>query len=891
MKEKRELDDVFSALARAKEGTEERRKVINLINGQYGSYLSNMLTEKSSAEEIKSAYDRINASLKEKIALQIQNQATDEIATSGVKKQADELENLRKGLSQYSNNDGLVELTVQNIVDKVTEAQRAGIGNRKVFWDLQRELVNGIAKDAKELNDEVVEALDEYIRSVYSTEYNIYQAKKRFAPFIKGLTSVNTGTTTTTTTTTGTTVVNTEPDKKDYKGDIENAKKEQGKLFEQFSMDLQQMRIDAMEEGEEKYQAQRRLDFQKELFSIKEHGEALIKAQQEIEKKQWEERNKGKKNNEKGVFKPTTTSIEQLPQEQKDLLSNMYSEAQVKNLMNEEKILKEKYDALIAQLDDYKSREYTITKEWDEKIAQAAGNEELVDKLTKGKEKALNELNAQMLMQSDEWVKSFGDLDNLTISEIENLIQIIKSKAKDLKLDPINLDKVLEKLKGAENEIKSRNPFRSLVTHIKEYQKEADKTKKKASLKEIFGDTSEVLGMVNECFDSVIGGLKNMGLAGDEETQKLLGSISNMVGSAGKLADGIASMNPATMISGAVGLISSAFDVFDRRSRKANRAIKQHQENAKNLEKQYRQLERETAKAIGSEKYSKQIEQVNNLYQKIAETEGMIAAEQSKRSKKRDDGKIADWESQIEDYRDKIDELKQGIVDELSTTDLYSFSNDMASSIVDGLCNGLDNGKEAIQEKINDLMKNVIAKQFDVLVIQNAMEDMFQAMAEAVDPLKAGGVEITNWEMDQIVAAGQKGKDEIMNSLGRYKAILERLGLINDDIEDKIENGVTGELQAAVTEGTASQLVGLWNMSALDIRSLLNLSHEHFIECRKQLANIANIYVQIVEINNNTKATADNTETLVEELKTGIKSLETKLDEIRKNTKNYNGRG
>lgn len=727
--------------------------------------------------------------------------------------------------------------------------------------------------------------------SVYSTEYNIYQVKKRFAPFIKGLTSVNTGTTTTTTTTTGTTVVNTEPDKKDYKGDIENAKKEQGKLFEQFSMDLQQMRIDAMEEGEEKYQAQRRLDFQKELFSIKEHGEALIKAQQEIEKKQWEERNKGKKNNEKGVFKPTTTSIEQLPQEQKDLLSNMYSEAQVKNLMNEEKILKEKYDALIAQLDDYKSREYTITKEWDEKIAQAAGNEELVDKLTKGKEKALNELNAQMLMQSDEWVKLFGDLDNLTISEIENLIQIIKSKAKDLKLDPINLDKVLEKLKDAENEIKSRNPFRSLVSHIKEYQQEADKTKKKASLKEIFGDTSEVLGMVNECFDSVIGGLKNMGLAGDEETQKLLGSISNMVGSAGKLADGIASMNPATMISGAVGLISSAFDVFDRRSRKANRAIKQHQENVKNLEKQYRQLERETAKAIGSEKYSKQIEQVNNLYQKIAETEGMIAAEQSKRSKKRDDGKIADWESQIEDYRDKIEELRQGIIDELSTTDLYSFSNDMASSIVDGLCNGLDNGKEAIQEKINDLMKSIISKQLDVFVIQKSMSDMFQKMADAFNENSAGGFELTNWEIDQIVSAGQQGKEQILGQLGRYQELLKKLGLVNSEVEDKIENGVTGELQAAVTEGTASQLVGLWNMSALDIRSLLNLSHEHFIECRKQLANIANIYVQIVEINNNTKATADNTETLVEELKTGIKSLETKLDEIRKNTKNYNGRG
>lgn len=50
----------------------------------------------------------------------------------------------------------------------------------------------------------------------------------------------------------------------------------------------------------------------------------------------------------------------------------------------------------------------------------------------------------------------------------------------------------------------------------------------------------------------------------------------------------------------------------------------------------------------------------------------------------------------------------------------------MASSIVDGLCNGLDNGKEAIQEKINDLMKNVISKQLDVFVIQKSMSGMFQ---------------------------------------------------------------------------------------------------------------------------------------------------------------------
>ena len=196
------------------------------------------------------------------------------------------MENLRKGLSQYSNNGGLVELTVQNIVDKVTEAQRAGTGNMKVLYDTQRELLKGIASGNRQLSDEVVDALDEYIRSVYSTEYNIYQVKKRFATVYQRSDFMS---------------ILVRPlrlllqpaqlwliqnrIKKIIKAILRMQKKEQGKLFEQFSMDLQQMRIDAMEEGEEKYQAQRRLDFQKELFAIKEHEEALIKAQQEIEKK------------------------------------------------------------------------------------------------------------------------------------------------------------------------------------------------------------------------------------------------------------------------------------------------------------------------------------------------------------------------------------------------------------------------------------------------------------------------------------------------------------------------------------------------------------------------------------------------------------------------------
>ena len=39
------------------------------------------------------------------------------------------------------------------------------------------------------------------------------------------------------------------------------------------------------------------------------------------------------------------------------------------------------------------------------------------------------------------------------------------------------------------------------------------------------------------------------------------------------------------------------------------------------------------------------------------------------------------------------------------------------------------------------------------------------------------------------------------------------------DMSSRVQE-VTGQLQAAMTEGTASQLVGLWNMTASDVRAI-----------------------------------------------------------------------
>ena len=100
-------------------------------------------------------------------------------------------------------------------------------------------------------------------------------------------------------------------------------------------------------------------------------------------------------------------------------------------------------------------------------------------------------------------------------------------------------------------------------------------------------------------------------------------------------------------------------------------------------------------------------------------------------------------------------------------------------------------------------------------------------------------------------------------------------------------NGVTGKLNAAMTEGTASDLVGLWNMTAMDIRSLLNLSVDHFAACREGWQKINEIVGILNAIATNTGATVES----LKELSSSISEVKGELTEIKKNTKSYNGRG
>ena len=68
--EKRKLDDLYGALTRANNGTKARKELIKQFNSSYGSYLSNMITEKSKAEDLANAYKQVVYQLRQKAIME-----------------------------------------------------------------------------------------------------------------------------------------------------------------------------------------------------------------------------------------------------------------------------------------------------------------------------------------------------------------------------------------------------------------------------------------------------------------------------------------------------------------------------------------------------------------------------------------------------------------------------------------------------------------------------------------------------------------------------------------------------------------------------------------------------------------------------------------------------
>lgn len=491
----------------------------------------------------------------------------------------------------------------------------------------------------------------------------------------------------------------------------------------------------------------------------------------------------------------------------------------------------EDYDALVEEYKTYQQKCADISAQYDEKIALATqqNNEELVAKLQEAKNKALSSAALQELTDSGAWEQLFGNLDDLTTAQIQALIDKIEAQKAQLgvELNPQDLDVVLSKLREAKDEIQTRNPFKALSTALKDYKKDASK----ANLSEVFKGVGATADLVKGSFDAVTGAIEKMGGSMDDETQAILGDVGGIVDGIGQMAQGYATMNPAQMIQGAVGMLTSVFDLFNSRDRKAERAIKKHAAAVEELERAYKALEHAVDKALGESVYDNQKALINNMREQRAHLRAMWEAEESK--KKTDSGKVNQYKEQYEELGRQIEDTIAEITESVTQTSAKDLATQLSDAIAEAYSDGFnsDKVKSAIKKVTNQVLgnavKNALKKQFLEQQLQNAVKQLQRDMGFDDE---GGG------SFDGLTPEEQQRFKDRVNSIAQGYA--EALKLYEDLFKDLDDNGDPTTSLSGAIKGASQESIDLLAGQTNAVR--VNQVQEIEI-LRQQLIHLANI--------------------------------------------------
>lgn len=491
----------------------------------------------------------------------------------------------------------------------------------------------------------------------------------------------------------------------------------------------------------------------------------------------------------------------------------------------------EDYDALVEEYKTYQQKCADISAQYDEKIALATqqNNEELVAKLQEAKNKALSSAALQELTDSGAWEQLFGNLDDLTTAQIQALIDKIEAQKAQLgvELNPQDLDVVLSKLREAKDEIQTRNPFKALSTALKDYKKDASK----ANLSEVFKGVGATADLVKGSFDAVTGAIEKMGGSMDDETQAILGDVGGIVDGIGQMAQGYATMNPAQMIQGTVGMLTSVFDLFNSRDRKAERAIKKHAAAVEELERTYKALEHAVDTALGESVYDNQKALINNMREQRAHLRAMWEAEESK--KKTDSDKVNQYKEQYEELGRQIEYTMAEITESVTQTSAKDLATQLSDAIAEAYSDGFnsDKVKSAIEKVTNQVLgnavKNALKKQLLELQLQDAVKQLQRDMGFNDE----GGGSFDGLTPEE----QQRFKDRVKSIAQGYA---EALKLYEDLFKDLDDNGDPTTSLSGAIKGASQESIDLLAGQTNAVR--VNQVQEIEI-LRQQLIHLANI--------------------------------------------------
>ena len=205
------------------------------------------------------------------------------------------------------------------------------------------------------------------------------------------------------------------------------------------------------------------------------------------------------------------------------------------------------------------------------------------------------------------------------------------------------------------------------------------------------------------------------------------------------------------------------------------------------LRSQYGHIQEDTANAI-----KKALESDSYYNTKLAELliqrdEISKQLEAEKDKKDSDAGAIADYEAQLEDLNDQIENFALDMANALYNIDLKSWASDLTYAVVEAWENGedaVDAYKKKVKDMMKDLLKTILAQRIMEQAFENAgITDLIKNLMTA----NAGNLD-ENAVIELANALGQAGEEGV-NAITVILDKLEELGYISkEEAEETVAN-------------------------------------------------------------------------------------------------------
>ena len=178
--EQARLDNLFTSLKNANEGTQLRRDLIKAINEQYGQYLPYLLDEYSTLDDIESAYRRINTELTKQVAMKYKQQDIDELIEKEGTRQVDSIEEMRQSLLKMTGSRSLINSIIADIKQTTAEFYNAGSRWQDAFGQAYHNIRNRYFR-GNSISKFAAEDLEAYIESYYRMQQQLKKINEQYA--------------------------------------------------------------------------------------------------------------------------------------------------------------------------------------------------------------------------------------------------------------------------------------------------------------------------------------------------------------------------------------------------------------------------------------------------------------------------------------------------------------------------------------------------------------------------------------------------------------------------------------------------------------------------------------------------------------------------------------